>query len=63
MLSEPLTAEEWAAILWPGMFKPGWRDQDPSNAFFQAECYCLEKAEKMLQTIEVRRKEINRNGT
>jgi hypothetical protein len=55
-MSEILSPEEFAAILWPGMFKLGWRDQDPTSAFFQAECYCLEKATEMLKTIEVRRK-------
>jgi hypothetical protein len=55
-MSDPLSAEEFAAILWPGMFKPGWRTQDPTSAFFQAECYCLDKAMKMLEMIEVRRK-------
>jgi hypothetical protein len=53
---EPLTPEEFAAILWPGMFLPGWRETDPTSAFFQAECFCLKKAEEMLKTIEVRRK-------
>lgn len=56
MREEPLTPEEFGAILWPGMFQPGWRDQDSSSAFFQAECYCLEKATAMLEIIEVRRK-------
>lgn len=51
-----LSPEEFAAILWPGMFKPGWREQDTASAFYQAECYCLRKAAKMLETIEVRRK-------
>lgn len=55
---KPLTPEEFAAILWPGMFRPGWKDQDATSAFFQAECYCLQKAEGMLETIEVRRKNV-----
>ncbi len=50
---EPLTAEEFAAILWPGMFKPGWRDRE---VWFQEHCYCLNKAEELLKIVEVRYK-------
>jgi hypothetical protein len=55
---KPLTAEEFAAILWPGMFKEGWKDQDPTSAFYLSELYCLDKATKMLELIEVRYKNV-----
>lgn len=55
-LKKPLTAEEYAAILWPGMFQDGWQKMSVDNPFMQAHFYCLNKAEKMLQTIEVYRK-------
>lgn len=55
---EPITAEEFATFLWPGMFKPGWREADPTSAFFQAECFCLKKAEQMLEEIEMRHRSL-----
>lgn len=50
---KPLTPEQYAAILWPGLFKSGWRELDPSDTFFQAACYCIKKSEEMLEKIEV----------
>lgn len=55
-MPEPLTAEEFAAILWPGMFREGWRDLDWSDSWYQAHLYCLKKAEDLLKHIEVRRR-------
>ena len=59
MSDEPLTPEEFARILWPGMFLPGWdtrRSEFDDDSWYRAHLYCLQKAEAMLQTIEVRRK-------
>ncbi len=55
-MNDVLTAEQSAAILWPGFFKKGWRDKNSDDPFFQAECYCLKKAEELLENIEVRYK-------
>jgi hypothetical protein len=53
---KPLTAEEYAEILWPGLFTKNWKDLPTEDTFKQACFYCLERSEEMLETIEVYRK-------
>jgi len=55
-MNDPLTPEQFAAILWEGMFKEGWQNMSVDDPWIQAHFYCLNKAEKMLQNIEVRMK-------